>query len=406
MQGLGGGQGQGGQGVDLDFSHGGPYAPPAGARYGAAPPGSPIVRHLIFLTLGLILSSLARADDRAAFFRVASRHTPAAHPEPAYHFQADLLAAEAALLQRWPGRVSVERVGDTVQGRPIWAFTVRDPGHPVHHKLLVFAQIHALEWIGTEVALDFLVEVAAHPPPGVAVTVIPVLNADGRAKVEFDLKAGDDVYRRGNAPNVDLNRDFAVNREATAIWRHLIPRRYATSPAPLSQPESQAIDALADRERFDVAVSLHAYGGYIYYPWAGLWERPPDRDDFEALGRVFEAGMTTRTYRTQQLSRWAFFFRGHGMEIDHLYGQYGTRAFLVELTRTGRSLWRPRTWKPRFRIYNPEDPQREVNRAVPGLTALARHLGGLTPPGSVLTGACREARAPTPARPPSSGEPR
>ena len=212
------------------------------------------------------------------------------------------------------------------------------------------------------------------PPPGVAITVVPVLNVDGRLKVEADLRNGDDLYRRGNSPNVDLNRDFAVNREARAVWRHLLPRRYVTSPAPLSQPESRVLDALADRERFDVAVSLHAWGGYFYYPWAGRWERPADRAAFEALGRVIESGQPTRAYRTHQLGRWAFFFRGHGMEIDHLYGTYGTKAFLVELTRSGRDPWRPRTWGPNFRIYNPEDPAEAVQRGRGALRALAWHL--------------------------------
>ena len=314
--------------------------------------------------------------DRAAHLDAwrATASPPAPHPEPAYRFLADLPGELAPLFEQYPGRISVEEIGRTVQGEPIWAFHVRDPATPPTQRLLVTAQIHALEWITTEVAVAFLVEMVRHPPPGVAITVIPVLNVDGRHKVERDLVAGDDVYRRGNAPNIDLNRDFAVNREARAVWRHVIPRRYTTSPAPLSQPESRALDRLAAREGFDVAISLHAWGGYFYYPWAGRWERPPDRAAFEALGRVMQGGQPSRAYRVQQLGRWAFFFRGHGMEIDHLYATYGTHAFLVELTRGGRSLWRPRTWRPRFRIYNPEDPAPAVARGVGALRALARHM--------------------------------
>jgi hypothetical protein len=158
------------------------------------------------------------------------------------------------------------------------------------------------------------------------------------------------------------------------VWRHIIPRRYTTSPGPLSQPESQAIDALASRERFDVAVSLHAFGGYIYYPWAGLWERPPDRARFVELGTVMQGGMGARAYRVQQLSHWAFFFRGHGMELDHLYQQYGTHAFLIELTRSGLSVRHPRDRKVDFRWYNPRDPAPDTARGVGALLALTHHL--------------------------------
>ena len=225
-------------------------------------------------------------DPSASFRAYAESLSVTPHPEAGYRFRAEVYRDLLPLLERYPGRIAPELLGHSVRGEPIWALHVRDPTTEPTRKLLVFAQIHALEWITTEVAVAFIEQMVRRPPPGVAITVVPVLNVDGRLKVEADLRNGDDLYRRGNSPNVDLNRDFAVNREARAVWRHLLPRRYVTSPAPLSQPESQVLDALADRERFDVAVSLHAWGGYFYYPWAGRWERPADRAAFEALGRV------------------------------------------------------------------------------------------------------------------------
>ncbi|MEC8424725.1 MAG: hypothetical protein VX000_13170, partial [Myxococcota bacterium] len=80
-----------------------------------------------------------------------------------------------------------------------------------------------------------------------------------------------------------------------------------------------------------------------------------------------------RAYPAKQLGRWAFFFRGHGMELDHLYGQHGTLAYLWELTR-GRSPLAPATWRSKFRAYNPVDPARAVRRDVGGLRALAAEL--------------------------------
>ena len=80
-------------------------------------------------------------------------------------------------------------------------------------------------------------------------------------------------YRRVNSGGEDLNRDFEIHRDATAIWKHLFPERYTTSSAPLSQPESQAIDKLFEQYRFDASVSIHAFGGYIYYPWVVIIEQ-------------------------------------------------------------------------------------------------------------------------------------
>lgn len=319
----------------------------------------------------LVLCSLALALD---FLSWSATRPAEPHPEPAYRFAADVWAELRPGVAAKPGLVKAFEVGRTLNDEPIWGFRVAEPGREVKHKLLVMAQIHALEWVPTEAAVELLEDVIAHPPPGVAVTVIPIVNPDGRAKVERDLREGRNAYRRGNEANVDLNRDFAVNRDAQAIWRHLIPKRYTTSPAPLSQPESRAIDALAAAERFDVAVSLHAFGGYIYYPWAGLWDRPDDWRALHERGQGMQQAMGDWAYRPRQLSRWGFFFRGHGMEIDHLYGKYGTMAYLVETTRSGLSPFRPGEWKVRFRQYNPHDPAPHAKKVSAMLRWLAWDL--------------------------------
>jgi len=312
---------------------------------------------------------------RTGFLAWAATHPPEPHPEPAYHFAEDVWAALAPAVATMPGRVQAFELGRSTIDQPIWGFEVHEAGQPpAPRKLLVFANIHALEWVPTEAALAFLQDLLADPPEGVDVTVVPILNPDGRYKVEDDLRAGRNVYRRGNWANVDLNRDFAVNREAEAVWKAVIPGRYTTSPEPLSQPETRALDALAAAERFDAAVSLHAFGGFIYYPWAGRWKRAEDWHELHTLGLAMQAGMDAHAYRPRQLSRWGFFFRGQGMELDHLYGRYGTRAFLVETTRSGLNPFRGdlRTY---FRWYNPRDPAPHARSVAGMLRALTTALG-------------------------------
>lgn len=320
------------------------------------------------------LPPLSSPSGNALFFAWARTHAPAPHPEPAYHYAADVWARLAPLVEERPAVIRPFQVGRTGQDTPIWGFRVSDPTVPVTQKLLVFANIHALEWVPTEAAVAFAESLALHPPAGIEVTVLPVLNPDGRAKVEADLDAGRNLYRRGNWENVDLNRDFAVNREATAVWKALIPNRYLTSPAPLSQPESRALDQLAATEHYAVSVSLHAFGGFIYYPWAGRWARAEDWRRFDALGRAMQAGMGPHAYRPRQLSRWGFFFRGQGMELDHLYGTYGTLAYLVETTRSGINPLKG-DLKNYFRWYNPRDPEPHTRSVVGMLRALVVAMG-------------------------------
>ncbi|MSQ01485.1 MAG: hypothetical protein EXR71_06285 [Myxococcales bacterium] len=294
------------------------------------------------------------------------------HPEPAYLFAAEAHQQLAMMSGERPGVVQPFRIGASGADRPIWALRLVDPAVPPRGSLLVLANIHALEWVPTEVAVAFALDFARSPVAGAEIVLIPSLNVDGRALVEADLRAGRDVYRRGNAARVDLNRDFGVNRDSRAIWKALIPSRYLVSPAPLSQPESRALDALAASERFDAAVSLHAFGGFFYSPWAGRWKRPGDHAEFGRLGVLMQAAMVNHPYRPRQLSRWGFFFRGLGMELDHLYGTYGTYAFLVETTRSG--VESPADLDSNFRIYNPRDPRRHAAEGVRYLRALATEI--------------------------------
>ncbi len=330
---------------------------------------------------------LATTALASPFTDQVAAHPPVAHPEPAYHFAAEVYSRIAAAEALAPGVIVPERIGSTIENRPIWAFAVRDPATPVTARLLLIANIHAMEWIPTEDALAFLLDYAAHPVGGVEVDVVPIVNADGRARVEGDLLNGRNLYRRGNAAHVDLNRDWAVNRDSHAIWKALLPGRYATSPSALSQPETQAIDGLLSRDApdlscsdpahparnsaFDGFLSLHSFGGFIYYPWAGRWHRPDEHAGdwrrYQQIGEAMEAAMGAHAYRPRQLSRWGFFFRGQGMELDHVYGTYGIPAFLVETTRSG--LERPADLHTYFRWYNPRDPARHVRAGVDMLRA-------------------------------------
>ena len=118
---------------------------------------------------------------------------------------------------------------------------------------------------------------------------------------------------------------------------------------------------------------MHAFGGYFYAPWAGKWRRPDDHAELVALGREMERAQGPHAYRTRQLSRWGFFFRAHGSEIDHLYGRYGTRAFLIEITRSGFDPRHPiASVREYVRWYNPVRPERHVERTVAALHALIR----------------------------------
>ena len=203
--------------------------------------------------------------------------------------------------------------------------------------------------------------------------LVPIANPDGRARVEKDLiheRVG--IYRRANANGVDLNRDWAVNREIHSIWSKLpfTGRYYYTSHAPLSQPESRNLDRLASKIQPDAVVSLHSFGGYVYYPWGGLSEAAPDNAELHRLAEVMLSAQANGGYIAVQLGKWASWFKAHGVEIDHFYGTYGAASYIIELSKSGINLLDWDTVRDYFRWYNPREPEPHIQdgfRAVRGL---------------------------------------
>jgi len=268
-----------------------------------------------------------------------------------------------ALIEEWPGLMQADCIGRTVRRDPIWSFSISNPTRPIQSTVMVFAQLHALEWLGTEVVLALAESLTDSAPEGVRVVLVPIANPDGRARVERDLlneRVG--IYRRANSNGVDLNRDWGVNREIQSFWSKLpfTGRYYYTSAAPLSQPESQSLDRLAEAIQPDAVVSLHAFGGYIYYPWGGLSEKAPDNDELHRLAEVMLSGQSNGGYIAVQLGRWASWFKAHGVEIDHFYGTYGAASFIIELSHSGINLFDWDTVRDFFRWYNPRVPTPHV----------------------------------------------
>ena len=56
-------------------------------------------------------------------------------------------------------------------------------------------------------------------------------------------------------------------------------------------------------EGFDAVVSLHAFGGFLYYPWSGDFSPPPDKATYEAMGQAMAAGQSDGDWAIQIGSR-------------------------------------------------------------------------------------------------------
>jgi hypothetical protein len=270
-------------------------------------------------------------------------------------------------------RVSSQRIGTSCSGEPLWAFAV-DPTGPRRATTFVMAGLHAMEHVGVATAVTLLERAAAPSSPWRShrLVVVPMANPDGFRQVEADLTGGARRFRRANARGVDLNRNFAAFWDDRYYLNRLVGRIFSPGEGPLSEPETRAIDGLLAGERPAYAVSLHAFGEWIFTPYAGSRRSPPDHDRLIQIASAMAAAQPHRPYRVLQLARRSRLFQARGAEIDHFYERHGALSFLIEIG-AGPRLREPPTWFLPYGWFTPPAPlvQRDIANVLPALEHLA-----------------------------------
>ncbi|HWM86620.1 MAG TPA: M14 family metallopeptidase [Kofleriaceae bacterium] len=259
-------------------------------------------------------------------------------------------------------------------GQPIWAIDVMPAVTPVATTLVV-AGLHAMEHVGVATAVALIERAAAPDSPWVnhRLVVVPMANPDGFLAVEAGLARGERRFRRTNAAGVDLNRNFAVGWDDRYYLNRLLRRIFSPGTGPLSEPEARAIDELLASVRPTYAVSLHAFGEWIFVPYAGSRRPPAHLALMETIARGMAMAQPERRYRVLQLARRSRLFQARGAEIDHFYERYGALSFLIEIG-AGPRLRAPSTWFHPYAWFTPPAPlvARDVANVLPAIEFLAR----------------------------------
>jgi hypothetical protein len=273
-------------------------------------------------------------------------------------------------------RVQPLAIGESSAGEPLWAFAVDPLERPVRATTFVMAGIHAMEHVGVAVAVALLERAAASASPWRhhRLVVAPMVNPDGFRLVEADLARGARRFRRANARGVDLNRNFAVGWDASYYLNRLVAPIFAPGAGPLSEPETRAIDELLARERPTYAVSLHAFGEWIFTPYAGSRRAPPELERMIQIASAMAAAQPHRPYRVLQLARRTRLFQARGAEIDHFYERHGALSFLIEIG-AGPRLREPPTWFQPYGWFTP--PAALLERDVANVVPAVEHLAAL-----------------------------
>jgi hypothetical protein len=162
-------------------------------------------------------------------------------------------------------------IGQSVEGRDILAYHYGDGDKEV----VFVGGIHGgYEWNTALVAYEAMDYLKANPgviPANVKATVIPVLNPDGLFKVvgtadKFEASAvptsqATVISGRFNANNVDLNRNFDCDWQASAKWQN---KTVSGGTSAFSEPESQAVKNYIEANNPSAVIVWYSAAGGVF----------------------------------------------------------------------------------------------------------------------------------------------
>jgi carboxypeptidase T len=263
-----------------------------------------------------------------------------------FHTYSELERDIFALQDRFPNLVRIHDIGDTWEGRNIYALEItNNPDQEIlRPRSLLIGCHHAREWISVEVPYLLAVHLCENYTEDERIRIlldsseiwiIPLLNPDG---LEYSIY----FYRywrknrRHNADGsfgVDLNRNYGYKWGISDNGSSGNPNSgvYRGESA-FSEPESRAVRDLFQLYRFEALVSYHNYTQIIIFPWGYTTQRPDDYDQmYELSERMSDLMLPVNGnyYTFGQASDGLYLTNGD--TTDWAYGQFGIPAFTIEL---------------------------------------------------------------------------
>ncbi|HWI50154.1 MAG TPA: M14 family zinc carboxypeptidase [Rummeliibacillus sp.] len=193
------------------------------------------------------------------------------------------------IAQLYPEFTEVEKIGESVQGRSIYALRVGNG----KKEILMDAAIHAREHMTTNVLMEMIDQYTVSYRKGsnyagynvknildkTSIWFVPMMNPDGVTLVQKGIGSMESKYKanlkkynhgsnnfnrwKANGRGVDLNRNF------DGLWKYVAttPKSYMNykGTSAFSEPEAQALKAFVQRHQFKTDLSYHSSGQIVYW---------------------------------------------------------------------------------------------------------------------------------------------
>ena len=268
-----------------------------------------------------------------------------------YHQQDEIFAFYDALQESRPDLVTSRVIGETIEGREIYAYTVF--GGTVAEAedapaVYILAGAHAREWIGPA-TMAFIADnfVNGHGiddritslVDGVVWHIVPIANPDGYQHTWDDNR----LWRKTRRVNgdgtfgVDWNRNFAAGWGGPGSSGNTNSDTYRGS-GPFSEPETQAIrDDVMAQSNTVAFFDVHCYSQLILWPYgyddtepegtAGVVHRMIGEGIRDAIASVHGTSFAPQPAHDLYLAS--------GTSLDWAWDDAGVYSFTYELRDTG-----------------------------------------------------------------------
>jgi hypothetical protein len=208
--------------------------------------------------------------------------------------------------------VELVRVGESVEGRALWALRMGNPEGP---RWRVLGAHHGDEASSSELALAVAAALLEEPAwqgllEELEVWILPVVNPDGLLSAS-----------RNNANGVDLNRNYAHQ------WRDSV----FSGEAPFTEPEVRAIRAYSSYLPPTLGLSVHSGAQNIGYPWNYTRTDTPEEAGLLALGETYGQACAQPDFYVTNGADW---YITYGDTNDWSLAAHGVWDFTLEISDT------------------------------------------------------------------------
>jgi carboxypeptidase T len=275
-----------------------------------------------------------------------------------YHNYAEMASETLSVATANPGIVSRFSLGNSYQGRAIWALKVSDNvGSDENEPEVLFtANQHAREHLTVEMALYILNQLVNGYNSGDArirnivndreIWIVPMVNPDG---VEYDIATGSyRMWRKNRQPNsgssaigTDLNRNWSFQWGCCGGSSGTTSSETYRGPSPFSAPETQVVRnfvnsrVVGGAQQIKSHIDWHTYSELILWPYGYTTANTTstlnanDRNAHATLGQQMAA---TNGYTPEQASD---LYIADGTINDWMWGTYKIFSYTFEMFPTG-----------------------------------------------------------------------